>query len=138
MRVPAERVNCWLDPTDGRVWYEVGGTILDSDRVHHVKRRLDPWHPWRGVGVLEQHMRSFARISDQEAYQSRLLRDSGVPSVAVTFGNPDLSQEQAEQAKKAYLAKFAGPKREPIVLPQGSTVVPLAWSPRPPPSRRSP
>lgn len=129
MWVPAERVNCWLDPTDGRVWYEVGGTILDSDRVHHVKRRLDPWHPWRGVGVLEQHMRSFARISDQEAYQSRLLRDSGVPSVAVTFGNPDLSQEQAEQAKKAYLAKFVGPKREPIVLPQGSTVVPLAWSP---------
>ena len=129
MWLPAERVSCWQDAADGRIWYEFGGIILDTGRVVHLKRRLDPWQPWRGVGVLEQHMRAFALSSDRMAYESRLLQDSGVPSVAVTIGNPDMSQDEAEAAKSSWVEKFSGAKREPVFLPQGSTVAPLAWSP---------
>ena len=128
MWLPAERVNVWKEP-EGKVWYEVGGTILDTRYVRHMKRRLDPWRPWRGIGAIEQHMRAFAKISDQQAYESRLLQDSAVPSIAVTVGNPDLSEEEAERAKGNWLGKFSGPRREPVFLPAGSSVEPLAWSP---------
>lgn len=126
--LPAERVNCWKEPT-GRVWYEFAGTILKTEHVRHIKRRLDPWRPWRGIGAIEQHMRAFAKISDQQAYESQLYRDSAVPSVAVTAGNPDMTQEEAEAAKESWKSKFSGPVREPVILPAGSTVEPLAWSP---------
>lgn len=129
MWIPAEKVTAVVDPGTGLVRYSVGGVQLDADRVHHFRRRLDPTNPWRGIGVLEQYMRTFAKISDQQAYESTMLRESGVPSIAITVGNPDMSQEEAERAKESWKGKFSGPVREPAVLPQGTVVTPLGWSP---------
>ncbi|MGI5952028.1 MAG: phage portal protein [Brooklawnia sp.] len=127
--LPAERVNTWLDPRTGQPNYEIAGRALNPQHIRHFKRRLDPWQPWRGIGVLEQHMRAWAKMSDQQAYESRLLQDSAVPSVAIIIGNPDLSKEEARAAKTNWLAKFGGPTREPAILPAGTEVKPLSWSP---------
>ena len=129
MWIPAEKVNAWMDPTSGQLRYVVGNYELDLDRVHHFRRRLDPREPWRGIGILEQYMRTFAKISDQQGYESTMLRESGVPSIAITVGNPDMSQAEAEAAKESWKGKFSGPVREPVVLPEGTTVTPLGWSP---------
>ena len=44
------------------------------------------------------------------------------------FAHP-AEQEVADDAKASWLAKFSGPQREPVFLPNGTQVIPLAWSP---------
>lgn len=129
MWLPAERVSCVKDPATGLVTYSVGGTALDGRRVHHVKRRLDPSAPWRGVGVLEQHMRTWAKISDQQAYESHVLRGGGVPSVVIKVPNEDLSDVEAKQVKDNWEETFAGPRRRPAVVTKDMEISPLSWSP---------
>ena len=57
------------------------------------------------------------------------MSGAGVPSVAIIANNPDLSQEVADTFKEDYEEKFSGPVRRPIVLPLGTTITPLGWSP---------
>lgn len=109
--------------------YWVGGARLDSSRVVHVKRGADERYPVRGVGVVEQHLAALARVANADRYESEALAGSGVPSVAIITPNPRLGQDEARAAKEDWLERFAGPQREPAILPAGTQVVPLAWSP---------
>ncbi len=109
--------------------YMVDGVELDARRVVHVKRGADRWCPARGVGVIEQHLATLDRVAMEEEYERDALRNGAVPSVAVITPNPRLGSGEAEQAKVDWLAKFAGPGREPAILPAGTQVIPLAWSP---------
>jgi phage portal protein BeeE len=65
----------------------------------------------------------------EEEYERGALNDSGVPSVAVIAPQATITQDVADQAKADWLDKFGGPTREPVILPNGTTVIPLAWSP---------
>ena len=126
--VPAQWVTVVWYPDSSTPSYYVGGTQLDAGNVVHVRRGADRWMPWRGVGVVEQNLRALDRIASEEEY-SRNAFASGVPSVAIIAPNPRLSSDEAEQAKQDWLAKFGGPERLPAVLPAGTVVTPLAWSP---------
>lgn len=108
-----------------RYWYL--GRALPVDDVIHVARGADPMNPARGVGVIEQHITSWSKLTDQAQFEADAYRQSGVPSVAVTTTNPDLSQDEADAAKAKWMVTFA--RREPVILPQGTVVTPLAWSP---------
>lgn len=108
-----------------RYWYH--GRQLVTDDVIHVARGADPMNPVRGIGVIEQHLTTWSRLTDQAVYESEAYRQSGVPSVAVITPNPDLSQEEADKAKASWMEKFV--RREPVILPSGTEVKPLAWSP---------
>jgi HK97 family phage portal protein len=109
--------------------YLVGGVELERRNVVHVKRSADRWNPARGVGVVEQHLASLDRVAMQEEYERRNLADGAVPSTAVITPNPALGQDEAEAAKVAWMAKYLGPGRQPAILPAGTQVIPLAWSP---------
>lgn len=127
--IPAEWVSItWTEDRRG-VQYWCAGRELDPEQVIHVRRGADPWCPHRGVGVVEQHMMQWARITDQESYESGVLKGAAVPSVAVIAPNPSLTQDEADEAKAAWMDKFDGPRREPAILPNGTQVIPLAWSP---------
>ena len=65
----------------------------------------------------------------ESEYESSALSGGAVPSVAVIAPQPMLTQDVADQAKTDWLAKFGGPVREPVFLPNGSQIVPLSWSP---------
>lgn len=97
-------------------------------RVIHIRRGADRNFPWRGMGVVEEHLSSLDRVAREEAYESRNLKDGGVPSVAVISPNPATSGKQLEKAKVNWMSKLAG-KREPVMLPGGTQVIPLSWSP---------
>lgn len=116
--------NDYLHPT-----YMVAGVTLDASRVVHVKRGADRWCPARGVSVIEQHLASLDRVAMQEEYERRNLREGSVPSAAVIAPNPRLGEDEAAEAKIAWLSKFMGPGREPAILPAGTQVIPLGWSP---------
>ena len=58
-----------------------------------------------------------------------MLAGGAVPSVAIITPTGTLTQDVADAAKEAWLNKFGGPVREPVILPNGTQVIPLAWSP---------
>jgi phage portal protein BeeE len=65
----------------------------------------------------------------EEEYERGALAGGAVPSVAVITPNATLTQDVADEAKQSWLDKFSGPQREPVFLPNGTQVIPLAWSP---------
>lgn len=128
--LPADWCSIVVDPSDNVISYWYQGHELDSSRVVHVKRGAHRWTPQRGVGVVEQHLESLGRVSDEERYESKTMKHSGVPSVAVIAPNPHLTQTEANNAKDAWEEKFDGPERRPAILPHGTQVIPLSWSPK--------
>jgi HK97 family phage portal protein len=111
------------------VTYMVDGIELDRTRVVHVKRGADRWCPARGVSVTEQHIRSLDRIAMEEEYERDALSSGSVPSVAVITPNPRLGDDEAKEAKQEWLSKYGGPRRQPAILPAGTQVIPLAFTP---------
>lgn len=127
--LPAARVGLNVDPHDGTLTWWFDGVELDPARVQHVRRGADDSIPQRGVGVVEQHLAQLGKVRDQETYERRILQGGAVPSVAVITPNKDLRQVEADAAKESWIAKYGGPTREPAILPAGTEVIPLAWSP---------
>jgi HK97 family phage portal protein len=117
------------DPNYADPAYWLGGQQLDRRSIIHVKRGADDRYPVRGIGVVEQHLLALSRVASAERYESEALSGSGVPSVAIITPNPRLSNVEAATAKEDWMSKFSGPNREPAILPAGTQVVPLAWSP---------
>ena len=111
----------------GKLRYWWGGVELPIDDVVHVARGADPRMPVRGMGVIEQHLTTWSRLTKQANAESDAYDHSGVPSVAVITPNADLSPAEAEAAKVSWMEKFQ--RREPVILPTGTEVKPLAWSP---------
>ena len=109
--------------------YMLNGDELPAANVVHVKRSADRWCPARGVGVVEQHVATLDRVAMQEQYERNNLSEGAVPSAAVITPNPRLGQNEADTAKIEWLEKFVGPGRKPAILPAGTQIVPLGWSP---------
>ena len=105
------------------------GDELDPDRVIHVRRGADRNYPVRGVGVVEEYLSTLDRVAMEEEYERGALSNGAVPSVAVIAPQATIDQTIADEAKDTWLSKFGGPVREPVILPNGTQVVPLAWSP---------
>jgi len=130
--LPASWVDIAWDPASpdySSPSYWVGGRQLNSADVVHVKRGADDRWPVRGIGVVEQHLLALTRVATADQYESSALTGSGVPSVAIITPNPRLSNDEARAAKDDWLERFAGPERSPAILPAGTQVIPLAWSP---------
>jgi HK97 family phage portal protein len=83
----------------------------------------------RGVGIVEECLGTLDRVAMEEVYESTTLAAAAVPSVALITPQATLTQDVADQAKADWMAKYGGPNRLPAILPSGTTVVPLSWSP---------
>ena len=119
----------WRPDLPGQVMYTYMGEMLDPANVVHVARGVDRMYPVRGVGVVEEFLPSLDRAAMEEEYERSALAGGAVPSVAIITPQATLTQDVADEAKGAWLDKFAGPNREPAILPNGTQVIPLAWSP---------
>jgi HK97 family phage portal protein len=110
--------------------YYFYGQRLDPAEVIHVKRGADRWYGgMRGVGVVEECLPTLDRIAMEEIYEYSTLSGSAVPSVAVITPTPFLTQEEADTAKLGWEGAYGGPNRSPAILPAGTQVIPLSWSP---------
>lgn len=127
--IPADWIEITWTEDRRAVDYWVGGYQLPTRDVIHVQRGADRWCPYRGVGLVEQHFQQLSKIGDQERYERSMLSGSGVPSVAIIAPNAELQQTVADEAKASWVEKYSGPVRQPAVLPAGTVVQPLAWSP---------
>lgn len=128
--LPADSVLLTVDPRDRSLRWWYGGTELDPARVIHVQRGAHPLMPERGIGVVEQHLLSLERVADEETYESKTMKSAGVPSIAVIANSAEVSQTLIDEAKDSWEEKFGGPVRRPAILPAGTQVIPLSWSPK--------
>jgi HK97 family phage portal protein len=119
----------WI-PGDPLPQYFYYGAALNYEDVIHVKRSADRnYGGMRGLGIVEEMMGTLDRVAAEEVYEATTLAGAAVPSVAIITPQPTLTQDVADSAKTAWLDKYAGPNRLPAILPAGTQVVPLAWSP---------
>lgn len=114
---------------DGGVDYYLNGVRVPRQDVVHVQRGAAEQAPWRGVGVIEEHLNTLNRAGLEEAAEAKNLSGGGVPSVAVVAPQTEISTGQAIAAKDRWEEKFEGPGRRPAILPNGTQVIPLGWSP---------
>lgn len=113
----------------GDLIYTFMGETLRTEDVIHVARGVDRWYPVRGVGVVEEHLSTLDRAAQEEEYERQTLSGAAVPSVAVIAPQATLTQDVVDEAKVSWMDKYGGPVREPAILPNGTQVIPLAWSP---------
>jgi HK97 family phage portal protein len=119
----------WI-PGDVLPEYFYYGSPLVYEDVIHVKRSADRnYGGMRGMGIVEEMMGTLDRVAMEEVYESTTLAGAAVPSVAIITPQATLTQDVADTAKTAWQAKYGGPNREPAILPAGTQVIPLAWSP---------
>ena len=114
----------WTD-----VVYQLDGREVDRERVVHVQRGIDPDYPFRGVGVVEQHLRSLNRAGLQEAAETSSLTDRGMPSVAIIKPNPEPDPEGDTAVADAWVERFSGSTPKPGIFPAGTSIIPLSWNP---------
>jgi HK97 family phage portal protein len=119
----------WAQGDLSTIEYSFMGTVLDSDNVVHVARGVDRWYPVRGVGVVEEFLCTLDRAAMEEDYERNTLSGAAVPSVAVIAPQASITPDVAEEAKERWVANMGGPVRTPVILPNGTQVIPLAWSP---------
>jgi HK97 family phage portal protein len=110
--------------------YYFYGSPLPTEDVIHVKRGADRWFgAVRGVGIVEEAMGTLDRVAMEEVYEAATLAGSAVPSVAIIAPTAALTQDVADEAAASWEVKYGGPNRRPAILPNGTQVIPLAWSP---------
>jgi len=121
----------WIPWAEQDVEYYYAGqsTPLPFEDVIHVRRGADRTYPVRGVGVVEEHLSTLDRAAAEEEYERNTLSGAAVPSVAVITPQASITDDVATEAKDRWVSKFGGPVREPVILPNGTQVIPLAWSP---------
>jgi hypothetical protein len=131
MWLPAASVYIVWQPYDPDVGvqYYYYGTPLPLEDVIHVRRGADRYFPVRGVGVVEEFLSTLDRVSMEEEYERQALAGGAVPSVAIITPSSTLNQDVADEAKTSWMTNFGGPTRLPAILPNGTQVIPLAWSP---------
>jgi HK97 family phage portal protein len=119
----------WI-PGQVRPDYYYYGSPLPAEDVIHVKRGADRWFgAVRGVGIVEESLGTLDRVAMEEVYESATLAGAAVPSVAIITPQATLTQDVADEAAASWEVKYGGPNRRPAILPNGTQVVPLAWSP---------
>lgn len=125
---PAHR---WYIVEDrGQPVYHLDGRPVRREDVVHVPRGADPAMPWRGVGVVEQHVRSLDRAGLEEAAESVNLTERGMPSVAIITPQTEPLQTDLDAAADKWQDKFATPTRKPAFFPKDTTIIPLSWNPK--------
>lgn len=114
---------------NGQPAYWLDGYRVPRDDVVHVRRGADPMFPWRGVGVVEQYLRTLDRVGLQEAAEAENLKGRGMPAVAVIAPNPELAPADADAVADKWVERFAGPEAKPGIFPRDTKIQTLSWTP---------
>jgi HK97 family phage portal protein len=111
--VAIDRVN--VSRVDGRMVYRIDEQVYDADDILHIKNFTLPGE-FFGRGIVETQKQAIGKEIAISEYASRYF-DGGVnPTAVIKSGNPDLTQEEADALKTAWLSMYSGRNRQPAVL----------------------
>lgn len=109
--------------------YMLDGQEVDRDRVIHVRRGVDPNFIHRGMGVVEQHLRTLNRAGLQEAAETANLTDRGMPAVAIITPNQEIDPDANDAVADEWVKRFRGSDPKPGIFPKDTTIQQLSWNP---------
>lgn len=109
----------------GTIEYMIGNLSFTAQDVVHIKGPCEPG-ALRGLGVLEAHLQSFGLAQDLNRAAAQ-VSNNGVPTGLLKSDNPDLTQPEATELKRGWLASQRD--RTIAVLNASTTFEPLAWNP---------
>lgn len=128
---PARRWSIQEDPDRAQPIYLLDGKkIANQGDVVHVQRGSDPWFPYRGMGVVEQHLRTLNRAGLEEAAEAASLTDRGTPSVAIITPQTEPNPADLDAAADKWVERFRGTEGKPAFFPKDTQIVPLSWNPQ--------
>ena len=111
--VAIDRVN--LTRVDGRIVYRIENQVYEADDILHIKNFTLPGE-FFGRGIVETQKQAIGKEIAINEYASRYF-DGGVnPTAVIKSDNPDLTQEEADALKTAWLSMYSGRNRQPAVL----------------------
>ncbi len=111
--IEPNRVN--VARNNGRMVYTIDGQSYDQSQILHIKNFSMPG-ALVGVGILGAQKQAVGKLIAINEYASRYF-DGGVsPSAILKSANPDLTQEEADALKAAWMSMYSSRNRAPAVL----------------------
>ena len=108
-------------------WY-VAGQVYDPSDIWHVKSHLGRAGWPLGRGLIDTDADAIAMALALQSYGARYFNASGVPAGVLKIHRPEVTQEQADNAKSAWLAKYSGASTI-AVLNELTDFTPVAFKP---------
>jgi HK97 family phage portal protein len=111
--VSPDRVQVTTDK--GRIVYKIDERTYDQSEIMHIKNFTLPGD-LVGKGILAVAKQALGKEIAINEYASRYF-DGGVnPTAVIKSANPDLSQEEADALKSAWMAMYSSRNRSPVVM----------------------
>ena len=99
----------------GRIVYKIDEVTYDRSQIFHIKNFVMPGD-LVGRGILAIAKQALGKEIAINEYASRYF-DGGVnPTAVIKSANPDLSQEEADALKTAWMAMYSSRNRSPVVM----------------------
>ena len=111
--VSPDRVQVSTDK--GRIIYKIDERTYDQSEIMHIKNFTLPGD-LVGKGILAVAKQALGKEIAINEYAARYF-DGGVnPTAVIKSANPDLSQEEADALKSAWMAMYSSRNRSPVVM----------------------
>ena len=111
--VAVHRVN--VRKEDGVLVYRIDNRDYSADEILHIKGFSMPGE-MVGYGILSAQRQAIGGAVAVNTYAQRYFDGGAQPTGIIYSSNPDLSQDEAEALKSAWLRQYGGTKRTPAVL----------------------
>ena len=111
--VSPDRVQVSTDK--GRIIYKIDERTYDQSEIMHIKNFTLPGD-LVGKGILAVAKQALGKEIAINEYAARYF-DGGVnPTAVIKSANPDLTQEEADALKSAWMAMYSSRNRSPVVM----------------------
>jgi HK97 family phage portal protein len=128
---------CW--PADRSTYishYEIdidGDTrLVPVEDIIHIRDGIDPDQERYGLSALKAQVREVVTDSEASTFTASLLKNAGVPSVAIVpgEGNDEIDPKASKAIKDRFVDATGGDSRgAPVVFARGAKIVELGFSP---------
>jgi len=100
---------------NGRIIYRIDEKSYDQSEIMHIKNFTMPGD-LVGKGILAVAKQALGKEIAINEYAARYF-DGGVnPTAVIKSANPDLTQEEADALKNAWMAMYSSRNRSPVVM----------------------
>lgn len=100
---------------DGRITYRIDDRTYDKSEILHIKYFTMPGS-LVGEGILAMQKQALGKGIAINEYAARYFDGGVLPSAVIKSSNPDLSQDEADALKSAWMAMYSARNRQPAVL----------------------
>ena len=101
--------------SDGRIVYRIDEKVYDKSEILHIKYFTMPGS-LVGEGILAAQKQAIGKGIAINEYAAKYFDGGVLPSAVIKSSNPDLSQEEADALKSAWLSMYSSRNRAPAVL----------------------